>query len=92
MIPEGMWVWAAAATIAGFCLFSMMRRRQLYLIKLLKEYVDRKATWQRRVEKSLQLAAQIEAAEAKKAAKIRATIKDVSGDPAQEQQAEQAAA
>ena len=45
-------LWVGLGTLATVFLWSMMRRRQLALIGLLKSYVERQAQWQRRRAKA----------------------------------------
>jgi hypothetical protein len=56
-------LWLAVAVVAASSLFAMMRRRQLHLVRLLKEHVERQTAWQRRLQKGAELAAQADAAE-----------------------------
>ncbi len=58
--------------LASTLLFRMMRRRQLALIGLLKDYVDRQVQWNRRRQKAEAIAAADEAKKASKAAKSEA--------------------
>jgi hypothetical protein len=50
----------SCGTLAGAGLLRMMRRRQLALIGLLKEYVDRQTQWNRRRSKAEAIAAKNE--------------------------------
>jgi hypothetical protein len=53
------WVlWLASGSLASLMLLSMMRRRQLALVGLLKDYVERQAQWARRRAKADRLAAE----------------------------------
>lgn len=58
-------IWIGTGSLAVLMLLSMMRRRQLHLIGLLKEYVERQATWARRRAKAAQIAAEQSATENK---------------------------
>lgn len=65
---------AICGGIAAVTLLCMMRRRQLHLIKLLKDYVDRQSTWTRRRMKAEALASQIAQREATAAEKLKAAL------------------
>ena len=68
------WVlWIACGVFAAAALLRMMRRRQLVLIGLLKEYVDRQVQWNRRRSKAQAIAAADEAKQAAKAAQSAAS-------------------
>lgn len=53
-------LWATAGLVSSAFLLMMMRRRQLYLIGLLTEYVQRQSEWNRRKERAKELAADFE--------------------------------
>ena len=68
------WVlWIACGVFAAAALLRMMRRRQLVLIGLLKEYVDRQVQWNRRRSKAQAIAAADEAKQTAKAAQSAAS-------------------
>jgi hypothetical protein len=61
-------IWIGFGILAVFMLVKMMRRRQLYLIDLVKKHVEIQAAWARRRERALQIAAaELEETEKKKA-------------------------
>ncbi len=61
-------IWIGSGFLAVFMLVKMMRRRQLYLIDLLKKHVEIQAAWARRRDRALQIAeSEREEAEKKKA-------------------------
>ena len=63
-------VWVGCGILAVFMLVKMMRRRQLYLIDLLKKHVELHATWARRRDRALQMAATEQAAAEQKKANV----------------------
>ena len=64
----GLALWLGSGALAVLMLMNMMRRRQLHLIGLLKDYVERQAQWARRRAKADELAVQAEAKKNKEAA------------------------
>ncbi len=50
-------IWLGFGVLAVFMLVKMMRRRQLYLIELLKKHVEIQAIWARRRDRALAIAA-----------------------------------
>lgn len=63
-------IWVGCGILAVFMLVKMMRRRQLYLIDLLKKHVELHATWARRRDRALQMAASEQAAAEQKKANV----------------------
>jgi hypothetical protein len=63
-------IWIGFGILAAFMLVKMMRRRQLYLIDLLKKHVEIQAAWSRRRERAAQIAAAEQAETEKKKAKV----------------------
>ena len=63
-------IWVGCGILAVFMLVKMMRRRQLYLIDLLKKHVELHATWARRRDRALQMAATEQAATEQKKANV----------------------
>lgn len=61
-------LWLGTGIFATLLLLAMMRRRQLALIGLLKEHIQRQARWARRRAKAEKLAAQFDATGAQPAA------------------------
>ena len=64
----------ACGVIAAASLLRMMRRRQLVLVSMLKEYVERQAQWNRRRAKANAIAEAEEVKKANKAAKAAALM------------------
>ena len=52
MLDPVLVVWGACGVLAAYALATMMRRRQLHLIDLLKKYVDLQSSWARRRERA----------------------------------------
>ena len=63
-------IWIACGILAVFMLVKMMRRRQLYLIDLLKRHVEIQAIWARRRDRALKMAAEEHEATEQKKAKV----------------------
>lgn len=63
-------IWVGCGILAVFMLVKMMRRRQLYLIDLLKKHVELHATWARRRDRALHMAATEQAAAEQKKANV----------------------
>jgi len=64
MLSMEIGLWLGLAFLAAALLMKMMRRRQLALIGLLKEHVERQSQWAKRRSKAEQLAAQENAPDA----------------------------
>ena len=70
MLNSSTVIWIGCGILAVFMLVKMMRRRQLYLIDLLKKHVELHATWSRRRDRALQIAATEQAAAEHKKAHV----------------------
>ncbi len=62
--------WIGCGILAVFVLVNMMRRRQLYLIELLKKHVEIQAIWARRRDRAMQIAAAEQEETEKQKAKV----------------------
>lgn len=69
-------IWLSCGFLAVFMLVKMMRRRQLYLIELLKKHVEIQAAWARRRD----LAAQFAEAENAETEKKKANVVKVANE------------
>ena len=70
-------IWIGCGILAVFMLVKMMRGRQLYLIDLLKKHVEVHATWARRRDRTLQIAAAEQVDAEKKKAKVAKIVNEL---------------
>jgi len=63
-------IWIGCGFWAVYMLVGMMRRRQLFLIDLLKKHVEIQSVWARRRDRALQMAAAEQAETDEKKAKV----------------------
>ena len=69
--------WIGFGILAVFMLVKMMRRRQLYLIDLLKKHVEVQAAWTRRRDRALEIAAAEQSETEKKKAKVVKIVNEI---------------
>ncbi len=70
-------IWIGCGFWAAYMLVGMMRRRQLYLIDLLKKHVEIQSAWARRRDRALQLAAREQAEQDEKKAKVVKLVTEI---------------
>lgn len=70
-------IWIGFGILAVFMLVKMMRRRQLYLIELLKKHVEIRAIWARRRDRALAMAAAEQEETEKQKAKVFKLVNEI---------------
>jgi hypothetical protein len=70
-------IWIGCGIFAVFMLVKMMRRRQLYLIDLLKKHVEIRAIWARRRDRALKMAAAAQEENEQKKAKVFKIVNEI---------------
>jgi hypothetical protein len=70
-------IWLGCGILAVFMLVKMMRRRQLYLIDLLKAHVEIQAAWARRRDRALEIAAAEQAETERQKAKVVKIVNEI---------------
>ena len=63
-------LWLGCGLWAAYMLVGMMRRRQMYLIDLLKQHVEIQSAWARRRDRAMAIAAAEQAKTDEKKAKV----------------------